>query len=101
MITQEAINRFQLANNVLQKNINDIVSLISSGKICVVCVNESNIPSGYEGDWVEEGKIYVVDNVIYKKGKTVYKISGIVSKKDFEGFDSSRFQKLISDPSYN
>lgn len=77
----------------LQKGLNYLPSLMGSGRTVLTCIDDTQQPKDFVGDWPQKGKTYVVAIVWVIDKKVYFELEQM--KSNSKGFSASRFLHIF------
>lgn len=84
----------------IQKTLNYIPSLLSNGRMVVMCNDDEGKPEEFRGEWLKKGSVYIVI-IMRRITKTgfLYELENMPNNGG--GYSSSRFQRIIYENAFN
>lgn len=77
---------------ILQNRMQQTEYLISSGTLIARCIDDTNMPTNFVGDWIKSGTNYLIQNIVMVNGKPIYQLAGKSMERPYVGYASSRFE---------
>lgn len=88
--------------SILKSEVNLIPNMLQEGYFIVVCVDDSNKPTNFKGDWIIKNHIYIVESIkVVATNKFCYILKDLRPLKPYEGFYCERFVRIIENCLYN